>query len=92
MRRIAISVLSIVLLGTTLIGQAPKEPVWVPQTVPFGGIAALAGIPELRAVFPMAGPMTLDARLAEKSPTSETSARRVADASFKPLIRTDGPT
>ena len=37
MRRIAISVLSTVLLGTTLMGQAPKEPVWVPQTVPFGG-------------------------------------------------------
>ena len=51
MRRIAISVLGTILLETTLSGQAPKEPIWVPQTVPFGGIAALAGIPELRASF-----------------------------------------
>jgi hypothetical protein len=50
------------------------------------GIAALAGIPELRAVFPMAGPMTLDARLAEKSPMGIGGVR----LRFIRLTRIDG--
>lgn len=58
----------------------------MPQTAPFGGIAALAGFPELRAVFPMAGPLTTDARLAEKSPMGMGGVR----LRFLRLMRIDG--
>jgi len=50
--------------------QGPKEPVWVPQAPPFGAIAVLAGFPDLRATFPMAGPLVTDVRIAEWSPMS----------------------
>jgi len=58
--------MTVVLIGTKSWAQVPSEPVWVPQAPPFGTIAALAGIPEIRAVFPMAGPLVTDVRVAER--------------------------
>jgi hypothetical protein len=75
------TVFTVVLIGAKAWAQAPKEPVWVPQAPPFGTIAALAGFPELRAVYPMAGPLVIDVRVAEWSPMGVLPSRflRLAD-------------
>src|SRR5262245_4280254 len=75
-------VFTVVFIATTGWAQVRKEPVWVPQSPPFGTIAALAGFPELRAVFPMAGPLVTDVRVAERSPMGAMPLRfvRLTDA------------
>ena len=45
--------------------QGPKEPVWVPQNPPFGAVAALMGLPDLRSIMPVAGPALTDVRVAD---------------------------
>jgi hypothetical protein len=58
--------LMVVFGGVTALGQEPKETVWVLQNPPFGGIASLAGFPELPSAFPMGGPLQVDVRLSER--------------------------
>ncbi len=45
--------------------QGPKEPIWVPQNPPFGAVAALMGLPDLRSIMPVAGPALTDVRVAD---------------------------
>jgi len=46
--------------------QGPTEPVWVPQNPPFGAVAALMGLPDLRSIMPVAGPALTDVRVADR--------------------------
>lgn len=51
----------ITLLVSSSVGsrmQGPPEPVWVPQNPPFGAVAALMGLPDLRSIMPVAGPLS----------------------------------
>ena len=73
-----------VLAGTDALGQRPTAPVWVPQAPPFGTIATLARLPDLRAILPMAGPPVTDVRVAEWSPLSRGPGR------FLRLLEVDG--
>jgi hypothetical protein len=58
----------ITLLVSSSVGprmQGPPEPVWVPQNPPFGAVAALMGLPDLRSIMPVAGPALTDVRVAD---------------------------
>jgi len=58
----------ITLLVSSSVGslmQGPAEPVWVPQNPPFGAVAALMGLPDLRSIMPVAGPALTDVRVAD---------------------------
>jgi hypothetical protein len=58
----------ITLLVSSSVGprmQGPPEPVWAPQNPPFGAVAALMGLPDLRSIMPVAGPALTDVRVAD---------------------------
>jgi hypothetical protein len=70
--------------------QVPTAPVWVPQAPPFGAIATLAQLPDLRSVWAVAGPASTDIRVAEWSPLSPTPSRFLrllqVDSAIKPTL------
>jgi hypothetical protein len=74
MTRNVVAVLIVALAGAAF-EHAQDGTTWVPQLPPFGSISALAGFPDLRAVYPMAGALTTDVRLAERSPLAQEPFR-----------------
>jgi len=87
---------SAVLLTALVVGvveseaQVPTAPVWVPQAPPFGAIATLSHLPDLRSVSPLTGPPVTDVRVAEWSPLSLTPGRFLrllhVDNAVKPTL------
>src|SRR5690349_8842773 len=65
----------VVLAGAGARAQSPTAPVWVPQAPPFGTIATLSLLPDLRSIQPVAGPPVTDIRVADWSPLRQGPGR-----------------
>jgi hypothetical protein len=99
MTRNVVAVLIAALAGAGAFEQARNGTAWVPQLPPFGSVSALAGFPDLRVVYPMAGALTTDVRLAERSLLAQgpfrflrlTQTRGRVDAEIYYLTQPDLP-